>query len=278
MQIPDIRYPDTQIPDTQSDLIHVVPKNQLFGVSRRCHLHVWIFFLPCNSTVKGEIAHCPLNASVLAQAKLQVPQRTTKTCISTGASLYRPKSFSCGMQQAPNLQQFLQDFAASMRSAPIEPNLPGLRILNTRAKRQEMLTDEVPAHGGSAPALEDGPADTARPAESCSRKDIESATRDLLGLSMKKSHIKKRPAAAIKKSHIKKRPAAATPPAAGSLPFPGTKSGPIYHKNVKIYTSQSSCNYRVQVDGDKVDKAFSFKVRKPKEVWADVAKYVKTCV
>lgn len=63
---------------------------------------------------------------------------------------------------------------------------------------------------------------------------------------------------------------------AESFAFKGTqKQGPMYMKNVTVYTCPKSFNWRVKKHGDKKDKAFSWKTEDPKTVWTRLVDYVK---
>ena len=78
---------------------------------------------------------------------------------------------------------------------------------------------------------------------------------------------------------IMKRPAAAKPSKAGSssglLAFPGTAHrAPLVYGNSKVYFGKYQYRLLTQI-GDRVDKAYSFKVKDPKEVWKDLAKRLK---
>ena len=74
---------------------------------------------------------------------------------------------------------------------------------------------------------------------------------------------------------IMKRPAAAEPSMAGSssklLAFPGTAPrAPLVYGNSKVYFGKREYRLMEQI-GDRADKAYSFKVKDPKEVWNDLA-------
>ena len=60
-----------------------------------------------------------------------------------------------------------------------------------------------------------------------------------------------------------------------ALNFPGIeKHPPNHYKNMTIYTSATSSKWRVLVQGDKLDKAFSWKRGDPELVWGKVVSYV----
>ena len=59
------------------------------------------------------------------------------------------------------------------------------------------------------------------------------------------------------------------------LPFPGTAAHePVRHKNATVYICPKSTNYRVKLDGEKKDKAFSWKRQDAKEAWVQVKEYI----
>ena len=59
------------------------------------------------------------------------------------------------------------------------------------------------------------------------------------------------------------------------LPFPGTAAHePVRHKNATVYICPKSSNYRVKLDGEKKDKAFSWKRQDAKEAWVQVKEYI----
>eukprot|EP00973_Karenia_brevis_P069418 9653127-Karenia_brevis.AAC.1 len=95
----------------------------------------------------------------------------------------------------------------------------------------------------------------------------------------KAKSMKKRPAAAVaepKTLACKKRPARAV--TVDDIPaFPGTKqAAPIYWKASIIYFSEQGKQWRVKAKtSDRLDKAFSFKVRPAREVWDGVCDYLK---
>lgn len=60
-----------------------------------------------------------------------------------------------------------------------------------------------------------------------------------------------------------------------ALPFPGTAAHePVRYKNATVYICPKSTNYRVKLDGEKKDKAFSWKRQDAKEAWAQVKEYI----
>ena len=76
-----------------------------------------------------------------------------------------------------------------------------------------------------------------------------------------------------------KRPAAAGPSQtgsfSGSLAFPGTAHrAPLVYGNSKVYFGKHQYRLMEQI-GDKVDKAYSFKVKDPKEVRKDLVQRLK---
>ena len=83
------------------------------------------------------------------------------------------------------------------------------------------------------------------------------------------------PSKHVKKT--KKRPAAAKPQTSpsSSLPFPGSKTRPpLAYGNSKVYFGKDKYRLLERI-GDKQDKAYSFKVKDPKEVWKTLAKRLK---
>ena len=58
------------------------------------------------------------------------------------------------------------------------------------------------------------------------------------------------------------------------LAFPGVdRTPPVCLEKATIYTTNHS--WRVQTKGERKDKAFSFKIRDPKMVWAQLVEYVE---
>ena len=73
------------------------------------------------------------------------------------------------------------------------------------------------------------------------------------------------------------RPAAAKPQtmSSSSLPFPRTNHRPpLVYGNSKVHFGKDKYRLLERI-GDKQDKAYSFKVKDPKEVWKTIAKRLK---
>ena len=73
------------------------------------------------------------------------------------------------------------------------------------------------------------------------------------------------------------RPQSQPKPTSGecTLPFPGTKAQkPIHHSGFTIYVCPKSFNFRAKRDGEKKDKAFSWKASEPTVAWANLLEHV----
>ena len=74
-----------------------------------------------------------------------------------------------------------------------------------------------------------------------------------------------------------KKPTTSPKPTSGecTLPFPGTKAQkPIHHSGFTIYVCPKSFNFRAKRDGEKKDKAFSWKASEPTAAWANLLEHV----
>ena len=104
-----------------------------------------------------------------------------------------------------------------------------------------------------------------------------------LGKETKPTQVCKRPAANVEEEQPTKvakmgdvnKKATKAASKDDTLNFPGIeKQPPNRYKNMTIYTSATSSKWRVQVQGDKLDRAFSWKREDPEIVWGKVVSYV----
>ena len=79
------------------------------------------------------------------------------------------------------------------------------------------------------------------------------------------------------KTKNKKTAPATTPTTPNKLPYPGTAyADPVHVGKFTIYTATADKKWRVKPSWTRVDKAFSWKVDDPKEVWARVCAYISS--
>ena len=223
-----------------------------------------------------------------------IPARKSRATVTTPVTM--PARSSVGMgHQEESLHHMLGQM---LLNRCIDPNrctdpIPGLKVFDAPRKA---------AHGSKpAPlAIEDNKltetaTDEAAAADDAAGPAAGSAVGPAMSVDdMAKDLLHKLGKGKLEKPRAKgvlKRPAAMTPvkiktaadaegdletPAkrAKVLAFPGVdRTPPVCLEKATIYTTNHS--WRVQQKGEQKDKAFSFKIRDPKMVWAQLVEYVE---
>ena len=237
----------------------------------------------------------------LQALKAVIPARRTNTAVGAVPAAARMNS------KDQDLSGMLTNI---LRQAAAEPALPGLTIFSKRGQHTGVAPSRRPtllalagvgaeqptsvaaplaAASAGTPKEEDAPKEEEAPPKDTkvpeepkpddkkkqSQKTVTAMAADLLTRisKAKQSHtnLKKRPAsAAMEDNPAPKKNAKET------LGFPGIDAKPpqIYN-NFKIYTSTHSKSWRVQKIGDRLDKAFSWKLQGPEAVWKRLTAYVR---
>ena len=261
------------------------------------------------ATRDGEPARCPLDVACLTSLTTQLPARKTHSSVAAMNVPFKASKkdgpFNDFMQMA--MWQMMQN---SCRANPSNANLTFFQGADASAgnKRQKLAIEDVGAGPSSQVSRKQEPEaaepckqlalpsqpqhedheDEAAQAESVDKmalalaeqlqanktpsrkapKELETGTPD--------GDKKKAPPKAKAKAKGKAKASAAKK--AGSvldLPFPGVSTKPPLRLSCcTVYTSTKAKAWRVQLSGQKKDKAFSWKSRSPADAWASVKTYL----
>ena len=250
---------------------------------------------------------CPLDRAAVMILSEDLPARRSNSQIAAakGRSSFRRDDSMMGMLGASN---FMEQLAHMLQNGGRQP---AITLTGSRRKTPLPLLDEVAEacpsekplaiEGPAAPAAIEGPAPASAktlaielPAPASTPKTTETRSVDEMAdvLKAQLAH-NKRPAkeleptseapkknckAKAKGAPTKKKQAAkeASKRKKGDdLGFPGTKpTSPIHYAGYTIYVCPQSSNFRVKKDGEKKDKAFSWKSCEATKTWDRVVDFL----
>lgn len=252
---------------------------------------------------------CPMDCGALAVLCEDLPARKSNVKVS-GARVrasFRRDDPITGMLGAQNL---LEQLASLMNGQPRQ--LP-LTMLGPRKRNLLAIGNEGGQDPGQEPAAKGSPTPEPSPARTplalpappteqkpvAEVKDVDEMAELLTQqLTHNKSNAAKRPSEHAEEEP-NKAPKTEKPKAKGkakadkkkkgnnaekgpktkgkeALGFPGTDpQAPIHHGGWTIYICPKSSNFRVKKDGDKKDKAFSWKTSDPSKAWDRVKEFLK---
>ena len=238
----------------------------------------------------GQPVKCPLDVDTIKDLAAAMPARGSHSEVRN--CKFR---FSKGSQCDANLHKMFADVFMEriMNSQPSASSMPAITMLqgNGKRKRQPLALEDVVPSGPAE--SEAAPTDNAEPTDE--PKEVEPGKSDTISVDAMALQIQNQLQAnkAEKKTCAKnpqeKNNSKAAPKSSSAKSvkpkvtkktkwtYPGTKEQEAMHLDFcTVYTCPKSFNWRVKKQGEKTDKAFSWRKEDPLKVWERVEKYLET--